>query len=125
MQAYYGQRFISMWKTGQMLPDGQDAGFANAMNVWAERLAGFKDSPETIKRVLECLPLDPPTLPQFLELCRHAYVAPKHLMLDRTMTEEEYEQGKQQISSIIANLKAKMSMSNKLNQEDSNGSQDV
>lgn len=114
-----------MWKTGQMLPDGQDAGFANAMNVWAERLAGFKDSPETIKRVLECLPLDPPTLPQFLELCRHAYVAPKHLMLDRTMTEEEYEQGRQQISKILKDLKDKMSMENKPKKEHEDGPEDV
>lgn len=114
-----------MWKTGQMLPDGQDAGFANAMNVWAERLAGFKDSPETIKRVLECLPLDPPTLPQFLELCRHAYVAPKHLMLDRTMTEEEYEQGRQQISKILKDLKDKMSMENKPKKEHEDGPKDV
>jgi hypothetical protein len=125
MQAYYGQRFISMWKTGQVLPDGQDAGFANAMNVWSERLAGFKDSPETIKRVLECLPLDPPTLPQFLELCRHAYVAPKHLMLDRTMTEEEYEQGRQQISKILDDLKQKMSMNSKPKKEQQDGSENV
>lgn len=114
-----------MWKTGQMMPNGQDAGFANAMTVWAERLGGYKDSPETIKRVLECLPLDPPTLPQFLELCRHAYVAPKHLMLDRTMTEAEYEQGRQQISKILQDLKQKMSIDSKLKKEDEDGSEAV
>ncbi len=114
-----------MWKTGQVLPDGQDAGFANAMNVWSERLAGFKDSPETIKRVLECLPLDPPTLPQFLELCRHAYVAPKHLMLDHTMNEEQYEQGRQQISKILDDLKQKMSMNSKPKKEQHDGSENV
>ena len=123
MQAYYGQKFILMWRTGQILPDGQDAGLVNAMNVWAERLAGYKESPETLKRVLECLPLEPPTLPQFLELCRHAYVAPKHLMIDRTLTEAEYEAGKQKITEIIANLKSKMSMSNP--KEDKDGPEAV
>lgn len=110
MQAYYGQKFISMWRTGQILPDGQDAGMANAMSVWAERLGGYKESPDTIKRVLECLPADPPTLPQFLELCRHAYVAPKHPMLEHKMTQEEYENGRKHISEIVENLRRKMSI---------------
>lgn len=99
-----------MWRTGQILPDGQDAGMANAMSVWAERLGGYKESPDTIKRVLECLPADPPTLPQFLELCRHAYVAPKHPMLEHKMTQEEYENGRKHISEIVENLRRKMSI---------------
>lgn len=110
MQAYYGQRFIALWRTGQILPDGQDAGMVNAMTVWSERLGGYKHSPETFRRVLECLPADPPTLPQFLELCRHAYVPPKHAMLEHKISEEEYEKGKQQISKIVEDLRRKMSM---------------
>ena len=123
MQAHYGVRWLNMWKINQPLPDGQDAGLVNAMNVWGEKLAGFENSPETFKRALECLPAEPPTLPQFLELCRHAYVPPKHHMLDRKMTEEEYEKGKERISTIIANLKSKMSMSNP--KEDKDGPEAV
>jgi hypothetical protein len=114
MQAHYGVRWLNMWKINQLLPDGQDAGLVNAMNVWAEKLAGFENSPETFKRALECLPAEPPTLPQFLELCRHAYVAPKHRMLERTISEDEYENGKKQISRIIADLKRSMDMNRKL-----------
>lgn len=125
MQGNYGSRWGNMWRTGTYLADGQDVGLVNAMTMWGEKLAGFKDSPETIKRVLDHLPADPPTLPQFLELCRHAYVPPKRLMLDRTMTEEEYEEGKKKISNIIRDLKAKMAMQSKLNQEGNDGSQAV
>jgi len=122
MQAHYGVRWLNMWKINQTLPDGQDAGLVNAMNVWAEKLAGFENSPETFKRALECLPADPPTLPQFLDLCRHAYVAPKHQMLERTMTDEEYENGKRQINRIIADLKRSMDMNRKLEKGEHDGS---
>jgi len=113
LQAHYGIRWLNMWKINQSLPDGQDAGLVNAMNVWAEKLAGFEDSPETFKKVFEVLPHDPPTLPQFLDLCRHAYVAPKHPQLEHKMTEEEYAKGRKHISEIVENLRRKMSMTNK------------
>lgn len=76
MQGHYGTRFINMWKTGQILPDGSDAGIVNAMTQWGEKLGGYSNSPETIKRALENLPNDPPSLPMFLQICRHSYVAP-------------------------------------------------
>lgn len=59
-----------MWRVGQLLPDGQDAGIANAKEVWGEKLAGFAGRPECIKRALESLPQHPPTLPEFIVLCR-------------------------------------------------------
>lgn len=125
MQGNYGSKWGNMWRTGTYLPDGQDVGMVNAMAIWAEKLAGFKDSPETIKRVLDHLPPEPPTLPQFVESCRLAYVAPKHPMLEHKMSEEDYERGKEQIAGIIRNLKSKMNMDNKLNKEASSGSEDV
>ncbi len=70
LQGYYGSRFLDMWRVGQLLPDGQDAGIANAKEVWGEKLAGFADRPECIKRALESLPQHPPTLPEFVGLCR-------------------------------------------------------
>ena len=44
----------------------------NAMAFWAEKLGGFADCPEKIRRVLDNMPPDPPTLPQFIALCRAA-----------------------------------------------------
>lgn len=70
MQGNYGTRFLNQWKTGQTLPDGSDAGVKNAMAFWGDKLAGFADQPERIARVLDALPGDPPSLPQFAELCR-------------------------------------------------------
>jgi hypothetical protein len=78
-----------MWKTGQILSDGSDAGVMNAMNHWAEKLGGYKDHPETIKRALENLPLDPPTLPQFMEILRQSWVEPKVLKIEKQFTAEE------------------------------------
>jgi hypothetical protein len=66
----YGSRWLTMWATGEKLADGSDAGVAVAMRVWAEKLAGFSDKPEAIKGVLANLPIDVPSLPKFLELCR-------------------------------------------------------
>jgi hypothetical protein len=70
LQGFYGSRFLDMWRIGQLLPDGQDAGIANAKEVWGEKLAGFADQPERIKRALESLGPHPPTLPEFIALCR-------------------------------------------------------
>ena len=44
MQGNYGTRFMNQWKTGQSLPDGNDAGIVNAMNHWSEKMAGIKVS---------------------------------------------------------------------------------
>ena len=52
MQGHYGTRFLNMWRTGQTLPDGNDAGVVNAMNHWAEKLGWYVNSPDTIKEVL-------------------------------------------------------------------------
>ncbi|MBR0568379.1 hypothetical protein J5J83_19835 [Azoarcus sp. L1K30] len=70
LQGSYGSRFLDMWRSGQALPDGTDAGIENAMRQWGEKLSGFEDQPERIRRVLDALPLHPPTLPEFVALCR-------------------------------------------------------
>ena len=93
-----------MWTNGQLLPDGSgDAGLANAMRCWAEKLGGFADHPECIKHALLTLPNDPPTLPQFLDMCRHA---PKKqaLKLEHKLTPEEIERNKSKVKNIIADM---------------------
>ena len=76
LQGNYGSRFLNQWKTGQIIEGGEhhgkDAGIVNAMAIWGKKLAGFIDHPECIRRVLDRLPNDPPSLPQFVELCRAA-----------------------------------------------------
>jgi len=65
MSCTYGRKFADMWA-------GQDAEMVKA--VWAEKLGGFRDRPESIKYAIGCLEGRewPPTLPEFLADCRRA-----------------------------------------------------
>jgi len=72
LQGNYGSRFLNQWKTGQQSPDGEDIGIKNAMATWAKKLGGFADMSDAIKAVLDYLPSDPPSLPEFVNLCREA-----------------------------------------------------
>ena len=103
MQGNYGTRFMNQWKTGQTLPDGSDAGVVNAMNHWAEKMGGT--SAATIKRALEQLPEDPPTLPQFLALLRRSYVEPPVLRLGNDLTAEQMATNKRRIAELISKVK--------------------
>ena len=103
LQGNYGSRFMNQWKTGQTLPYGLDAGVVNAMNHWSEKMAGT--SAETIKRALEQLPEEPPTLPQFLALLRRSYVEPPVLRIGNELTAEQMEKNKQRIADLIAKVK--------------------
>lgn len=105
MQGHYGTRFLNMWKTGQVLPDGNDAGMVNAMHHWAEKLGGYVDRPDVIKRVLENLPVEPPSLPQFLELCRHSWTPPANTLLERKWTAAELERNKQLAAECMARIR--------------------
>ena len=103
MQGHYGTRFLNMWKTGQVLPDGTDAGVVNAMNHWDVKMGGT--SWETIKRALEQLPEEPPTLPQFLSLLRRCYVEPSALRLENDLTAEQIAKNKKRIAELIAKVR--------------------
>ena len=81
LQGNYGTRFLDMWRSGQADTNGDDVGLQNAMALWAERLAGFAERPDAIRRVLDTLPKHPPTLPEFVELCRNNCPQPKHKAL--------------------------------------------
>lgn len=112
MQGHYGTRFLNMWKTGQILPDGTDAGITNAMNQWDKKLAGWASSPETIRRVLDNLPADPPSLPQFCELLRLSFVPNNQLAIGREHTEEEIAANKARLKEMLSTLKSHRSMIN-------------
>ena len=107
MQGHYGTRFLNMWKTGQVLSDGNDAGMVNAMHHWGERLAWYVNSPETIKEVLERLPVEPPSLPQFAEMLRTAYKPPAVPKLERKWTQVELDANKQRVKEMLEKLNMK------------------
>jgi hypothetical protein len=85
LQGNYGTRFLNQWKTGQPDSTGADMGVINAMGVWADSLGAFLDNPEAIKVALQSLPPEPPSLPQFVEMChekaRRMASAAHHAML--------------------------------------------
>lgn len=103
LQGNYGTRFMNQWKTGQALFNGLDAGVVNAMNHWSEKMAGT--SAETIKRALEQLPEEPPTLPQFMALLRRSYVEPPVLRIGNELTAEQMAANKRRIAELIAKVK--------------------
>lgn len=100
LQGHYGTRFLNMWKTGVPMPDGQDQGLVNAMDVWSRKLGGFYDRPEIFKRVLESLPAHPPTLPDFIELCRKI---PRESppALEHRITPEQMEKNKDRLKELL------------------------
>lgn len=65
MSVNYGSKFADLWR-------GTDP--VDMKNEWAYKLAGFADMPKEIKEALDALDDKPypPTLPEFLALCREA-----------------------------------------------------
>lgn len=105
MQGHYGTRFLNMWKTGQVLPDGVDAGIINAMTCWSEKLGGFAENPECIKHALAILPQEPPSLPQFVELCRHA-PRKQPIAIEHHLTDEDRARNAERLREIKEKLRA-------------------
>lgn len=106
MQGHYGSRFVNMWKTGDQLPNGQDAGYVNAQQIWADKLAGFAEYPESIAYVLERLPEHPPTLPEFVELCRRA-PRKEQRMIEFKVSAEDHERNKERLRQLKEALNGK------------------
>ena len=75
----YGNLFLSKYSTGQLNGAGEDVGILSARNTWGHGLRGFDE--ETIASAMAvCLERHtefPPSLPQFVLLCRAA--APRKL----------------------------------------------
>jgi hypothetical protein len=104
MQANYGSRWTNLWKMGKVLPNGIDYGMANAMDTWAVKLASYQDKPEALRKVMDNLPLDPPSLPQFMDLLKNCYVPTDNLQLDNQLTEEQKAKNKARIQEILKTI---------------------
>ena len=101
MQSHYGTRWMNMWKLGETLPNGLDVGMANAMDTWAIKLANYEQKPEVLKKVLNNLPVDPPSLPQFMELLKNCYLPEQHLMISDKLTEEQKAKNRARIQELL------------------------
>lgn len=69
---FYGNLFLSKFVNGQMDADGVDQGVISARAIWSHGLRDFDLS--TVKtalaRTMDAHPEYPPTLPQFVALCK-------------------------------------------------------
>ena len=65
MSGLYGSKFADLWNGSNM---------ETVQRLWAEKLGGFKSMPGAIKEALDALDSKPfpPTLPEFIALCREA-----------------------------------------------------
>ena len=65
MSGLYGSKFADLWNGSNV---------DSVRRMWAVKLAGFADMPKAIKEALDALDSKPypPTLPEFLALCREA-----------------------------------------------------
>lgn len=74
LHGFYGNLFLSKFATGEPLPGGGDGGVASARGIWAHGLRQFPA--DTVKaalsRTMDAHPEYPPTLPQFVALCKAA-----------------------------------------------------
>lgn len=100
MSGLYGSRFADLWS---------GTNHDTVKRMWAEKLAGFASMPKAIKEALDSLDDKPfpPTLPEFLALCREA--ARRHtdapLKLEYKPTAEERERAAQTIEEAAQTFK--------------------
>lgn len=85
MSAMYGSLFRERWR---------DCDLSEVKLVWAEELSTFSDNPECFGMALKAIVSEckfPPTLPEFVAICRRNYSQPKLIALEHKMTPEEIE----------------------------------
>lgn len=72
LHGFYGVLFISKFATQEVDSNGKDKGIVSAKRVWASELARFDRG--TVGAAIEACKVEhkqyPPSLPEFLELCR-------------------------------------------------------
>lgn len=109
MQGMYGSLWVDRWRSGEIVEQGGrefDRGLMLAKVTWAEELAGFADQPERLSQALAaCRSLRlPPTLPEFLALCRQQIPDAKPSLPAPALTEAERRARSAQIRAGAASL---------------------
>jgi hypothetical protein len=102
MQGYYGSLWVDRWRSGDIDDNGRDRGLLNAKATWAIELGGFVGETERIAQAIEsCRHRSlPPTLPEFLELCRQAHGTPRAALPAPKVDPEVAKQRAKEIAGI-------------------------
>lgn len=102
MSAMYGALFRERWR---------DCDLDEVKRVWAEELSSFSDNPECFGLALKAMVGEckfPPTLPEFVAICRKHYSRPKLVALEHKLTPEDIERNKVRAKEIVERLGRKM-----------------
>lgn len=103
LSGLYGSKFTDMWR---------ETDIAEVKLLWAEKLAGFKGRPEAIKSAMDALDDKPwpPTLPEFLHLCRDAArrAGPLVPALEHKLSPEDIERNKARAREMAEKLGRRM-----------------
>jgi hypothetical protein len=95
----YGSAWLRQW-------EGVDIAAVKA--DWSEELSGFEKNPEAIRHAIRCLPADrPPTVGQFVALCRTAPVMAPPALPAPKLSEEM----KERVSAKLRDLRNKLTRS--------------
>lgn len=109
MQGLYGNLWVDKWRSGSTGPDGLDDGMKNAMEVWADELSGFAETPEAIAHAITVCAAEqyPPNLPQFREYCREYLRRNQRdiLKIGHTLTTEERARQKEMADKVAELVK--------------------
>ena len=103
MSSLYGTLFSDRWR---------DCDLAEVKEVWAEELSSFSDHPECYGLALKAMVSEckfPPTLPEFVALCRKSYSRPKLVALEHKLTPEDIERNKERARQMVEELSRRMS----------------
>ena len=109
MHGYYGNLFLSKFANGVLDSQGQDMGTTDAMKVWAYELRRF-DGKTVLAAIDRCKSEHkefPPSLPQFVDLCKA--VAPRQVFKALPPAPVADSQAKRDALEKLHGLKARAS----------------
>lgn len=103
MEAMYGSLFLDRWRGTNLV---------EVKAVWASELASFADNPECFGLALKAL-IDerklPPTLPEFVALCRQHYRRPSTVVaIEHRLSPDEIARNKARVRALLDQLGRRM-----------------
>ena len=108
MHGFYGQLWLSKFATGQAGADGSDTGVVSAKAIWAHGLRDFDSGVVklALRQCLERHPDFPPSLPQFVALCRAN--APREVFKALPMSAELYAERSKEAREKLRELRQRI-----------------